>query len=187
MVANALKTTGALSDVKALVHTDSAFYGRALIGAAVRAGADVSVTVRMDPKVKAAITTVNNQAWASIGTPTPSLTGPPAGGSPGRRSPRFPSPLSPGRRKNDRVPGRLVVRRIPDLRSTDGQETLFDPWRFHAFFTTTDPTVLDTVAADKNHRGHSVIEQVQADWRTPRWRTCPLAGSLRTAPGWCSR
>ena len=34
-----------------------------------------------------------------------------------------------------------MVRRIPDLnpQSRPGQETLFDTWRFHAFFTTTDP------------------------------------------------
>jgi hypothetical protein len=33
---------------------------------------------------------------------------------------------------SQRTPGRLVVRRIPDLtpRSTDGQGTLFDTWRF---------------------------------------------------------
>ena len=38
--------------------------------------------------------------------------------------------------------------------------TLFDTHRFHAFFTTSD---LDTVTADKTHRGHAVIEQVNAD------------------------
>jgi hypothetical protein len=70
-----------------------------------------------------------------------------------------------GQKKADRVPGRLVVRRIPDLNPTtkDAQETLFDTWRFHAFFTTTDPQVLDTVAADKTHRRHAVVEQVHAD------------------------
>jgi hypothetical protein len=31
------------------------------------------------------------------------------------------------------------------------------------FFTTADPQVLDTVAADKTHRHHAVIEQVHAD------------------------
>jgi hypothetical protein len=43
------------------------------------------------------------------------------------------------------------VRRIPDLnpQAGDGQGTLFDTWRFDAFFTTTDPAMLDTVAADK--------------------------------------
>ena len=60
-----------------------------------------------------------------------------------------------------------MVRRIPDFNAEKnkaaGQDTLFDVWRFHAFFTTTDPEVLDTVAADKTHRGHAVIEQVHAD------------------------
>ena len=51
-------------------------------------------------------------------------------------------------KKAHHIPGRLVVRRIPDLNpgSTDGQATLFDTWRFHAFFTTSDQ---DTVTADK--------------------------------------
>ena len=42
-----------------------------------------------------------------------------------------------------------------------GQDTLFDVWRFHAFVTTTDPAILDTVASDKTHRRHAVIEQVE--------------------------
>jgi hypothetical protein len=59
----------------------------------------------------------------------------------------------------------LIVRRIPDLRpNTDhGQHQLFDVWRFHAFFTTTAATDLGTVAADKLHRHHAIIEQVHAD------------------------
>ena len=66
------------------------------------------------------------------------------------------------RKATEQVPGRLVVRRIPDLNpsSNHGQGALFDTWRFHAFFTTTD---LDTVTADKTHRGHAIIEQVHAD------------------------
>ena len=40
LVADALKTTGALTDAKPLVRAGSAFYGRGLIGAAARAGAD---------------------------------------------------------------------------------------------------------------------------------------------------
>jgi hypothetical protein len=65
------------------------------------------------------------------------------------------------------VTGRLIVRRIPDFNAEKnkaaGQDTLFDTWRFHAFFTTADPEVLDTIAADKTHRHHAVIEQVHAD------------------------
>ena len=55
------------------------------------------------------------------------------------------------------------MRRIPDLNTSPSQDGLFDSWRFHAFFTTTDPAVLDTVAADQTHRRHAVIENVHAD------------------------
>ena len=58
------------------------------------------------------------------------------------------------------------MRRIPDFNADEastGQDTLFDVWRFHAFFTTADPDLLDTVAADKTHRAHAIIEQVHAD------------------------
>jgi len=59
------------------------------------------------------------------------------------------------------------VRRIPDTyaerNKAAGQGTLFDVWRSHAFFTSTDPDRLDTVAADKIHRHHAIIEQVHAD------------------------
>src|SRR5678816_1932974 len=69
------------------------------------------------------------------------------------------------KKATEQVNGRLVVRRIPDLnpRRKDGQDALFDTWRFHAFFTTTDPDDLDTVAADRIHRSHAIIEQVHAD------------------------
>ncbi|ABH00296.1 conserved hypothetical protein (plasmid) [Rhodococcus jostii RHA1] len=51
-------------------------------------------------------------------------------------------------KKAHHLAGRLVVRRIPDLRpkKDQAQGALFDIWRFHAFFTTTDPGALDTVA-----------------------------------------
>ena len=48
-------------------------------------------------------------------------------------------------------------------------------WRFHAFFTTTDPAVLDTVAADKIHRGHAIIEQVHADLKNSALAHLPSA------------
>ena len=48
-------------------------------------------------------------------------------------------------------------------KQSTGQETLFDTWRFHAFFTTTTPEALDTVAADRTHRRHAIIENVHAD------------------------
>ena len=62
LVADALAVVGNLRSgpgaAKALVRMDSAFYGRPAVGAALRGGADVSVTVRLDPKVKATIAAI---------------------------------------------------------------------------------------------------------------------------------
>ena len=146
-----------------LVRADSAFYGHKMVSAAIRAGADVSVTVRMTAKVKAAIAAIDERTWTPIEY-TDAVYDEPSGRWISRAEVAEIDFTAFTRLASERTPGRLVVRRIPDLREhTDGQGTLFDAWRFHAFFTTTDPAVLDTVAADKIHRGHAIIEQVHAD------------------------
>jgi hypothetical protein len=150
-----------------LVRMDSAFYGRGPVHAALAGGAAVSVTVRMDKAVKKAIATIEEEAWTTI-----EYTDAVLDEATGRWISRaevaeVPFAAFAAQKKADQVPGRLVVRRIPDFNAEKnkaaGQDTLFDVWRFHAFFTTADPKVLDTVAADKTHRGHAVIEQVHAD------------------------
>jgi hypothetical protein len=165
LVADALKTVGSLSAGQPLVRADSAFYGSATVGAALRAGADVSVTVRLDKRVKAAISTIGDDAWTTIEYTDAVFDE--TGNTWVSRAEvaEIPFTAFTSKKKAEQVTGRLVVRRIPDLNpgAKDGQETLFDTWRFHAFFTTTDPEVADTVAADKTHRGHAIIEQVHAD------------------------
>src|SRR4051794_24810646 len=69
LVTDALKTVRGLTDAKPLVRADAAFYGRGLVLAAVRAGADVSLTVRLDPTVKAAIAAITEDAWQTIEYP----------------------------------------------------------------------------------------------------------------------
>src|SRR5690625_410223 len=49
-----------------LVRADSAFYSHALVTAALKTGAHVSVTVRMDPAVKRAIAAISDDAWTPI-------------------------------------------------------------------------------------------------------------------------
>ncbi len=165
LVADALRTIGSLSPATPLVRADSAFYGYATVGAALRAGADVSVTVRMDPKVKAAIAAIAQDAWTPIEY-TDAVYDAQADRWVSRAEvAEIEFTAFSSRKAAEQVTGRLVVRRIPDLNpeKSAGQETLFDSWRFHAFFTTTDPGVADTVAADKTHRGHAIIEQVHSD------------------------
>ena len=147
---------------RVLFRADSAYYGFAPVNAAITAGAAVSVTARMDPAVKRAIATIpRRRVGARSSTRTRSTTRTRNGGSPPPKSPRSPSPRSPPEEESEHITGRLVVRRIPELNKKDlDQPTLFDTHRFHAFFTT---STLDTVTADKIHRRHAIIEQVNAD------------------------
>ena len=146
---------------------DSAFYGRGAVHAALAGGAAVSVTVRMDQAVKKAIAAIGGDAWTTIEY-TDAVYDELAGRWVSRAEvTEIEFTAFSAQKKTDQVPGRLIVRRIPDFnaakKAAAGQGTLFDVWRFHAFFTTADPGVLDTVAADKTHRGHAIIEQVHAD------------------------
>jgi len=121
----------------------------------------------MDPRVKATITAIPNDAWTAIEY-TDAVYDEQAGRWISRAEvAEIEFTAFAAQKQTDWVPGRLVVRRIPDFnadkKTAAGQGTLFDLWRFHAFFTTVDPAILDTVAADKTHRGHAIIEQVHAD------------------------
>jgi len=169
LVGDAVKQTRRLlgPTVRVLVRMDSALYGRGPVHAALAGGAAVSVTVRMDKAVKAAIAAIAEDAWTSIEY-TDAVYDQAAGRWVSRAEvAEIPFTAFAAQRKSERVPGRLVVRRIPDFNAEQhkaaGQDGLFDVWRFHAFFTTADPALLDTVAADKTHRGHAIIEQVHAD------------------------
>jgi Transposase DDE domain group 1 len=70
MIADTLATVRRLRSPEAtgkpLARMDSAFYGYPAVAAAIRGGADVSVTVRLDPKVKAAIADIPDDAWTTI-------------------------------------------------------------------------------------------------------------------------
>ena len=188
LVADALKSVATLhgrSDVKPLLRADSAFYGAPTVGAAVRGGADVSVTVRLDPKVKAAIATIGEHAWTPIEY-TDAVFDEASGTWVSRAEvAEVPFTAFTSKKATEQVTGRLVVRRIPDLnqKKAPGQGTLFDTWRFHAFFTTTDPADLDTVASDKTHRGHAIIEQVHADLKSSALAHLP-SGKFTANAAW---
>jgi len=166
LVGDALSTVAKLHTGQggppALVRMDAAFYGRPAVLAAVRAGAEVSVTVRLDRKVKAAISVIPQDRWQTIDYPEAVFDEDTGRWISRAQVAEIDYTAFTSAPTVEQVPGRLVVRRIPDLNPTaaTGQGSLFDTWRFHAFFTTSS---LDTVTADKTHRGHAIIEQVHAD------------------------
>ena len=168
VVGDALAQLGRMSgapDRRVLVRADAAYYSHTVARAALAGGADVSVTVRMNPSIKRAIETISDHAWQPImypGATRDEVTG--------RLISRaevaeVPYTAFASRKPSGHVTGRLIVRRVPELgpKAHRDQPTLFDTWRFHAFFTTVDHDGLDTVAADQTHRHHAVIEQVNAD------------------------
>jgi hypothetical protein len=152
-----------IDGARVLVRADSAFYGHATVTAAISAGADVSVTARMDPAVKKAIAGIDEDAWTPIEYPEAIYDETTDRWISNAEVAEVPFTAFTSRKKDERVPGRLVVRRIPELNTDNknvAQPGLFDLHRFHAFFTT---STLDTVTADQTHRTHAVIEQVNAD------------------------
>ena len=126
-----------------------------------RAGAFFSVTVRMDPKVKAAITAIEETAWTPIRYPRAVWDD------------QLRAWVSDAQvaevtytaftsKKGQAITARLIVRRVKDLspRAAQGQGELFPAWRYHAIFT---DSPFETLQAEQHHRGHAQVEQVFAD------------------------
>src|SRR5450759_729386 len=151
LVRDALATTRRthLAGRDVLVRADSAFYCRALIGAARKAGAQVSVTVRMNPVVKRAIAAISADAWMTIKYPHGIYDEEARVWISEAQVAEIPFTAFSSRKPAEQVPGRLVVRRIPDVntRAKTGQAPLFEIWRFHAFFTTTPANQLATASS----------------------------------------
>lgn len=170
---------------KPLLRADSAFYGYPTIGTAVRAGADVSVTVGLNATIKAAISTINDDAWTPIKYTNALYDEDTQQWISVAEAAEIPFTAFDSQRRSNHIPGRLIVRRIQDLRpkKQQGQGELFDVWRFHAFFTTLEATDLDTVAADKIHRQHAIIEQVHADLKNSALAHLP-SGKIWANAAW---
>ncbi len=147
-----------------LLRADSAYYVSAVITAAIRAGAMVSITARLNSLVKAAISTIPDTAWTPIKYTNAIFDDTTGQWISDAEVAEIPFTAFGSKKKSEQVTGRLVVRRIPELNKTvaAGQGTLFDLFRFHAFFTTSTP---GTVDADKTHRQHAVIENLNADMK----------------------
>jgi hypothetical protein len=147
-----------------LCRADSAYYGWAFVGAALRANAWFSVTARMTTKVTAAIAGIAEDAWQTIQYPHAIFD---------QAEQRWVSDAEvaevgfvafTGRRKTEHVPCRLVVRRVKRIQplASDGsqQQELFAVYRHHAFITN---TTFGMVEADQLHRDHAIVEQVIAE------------------------
>ena len=168
LVSDALATVGRVpgSCAPVVVRADSAYYNAKVAKAARDGGAQLSVTVRMNKKIKAAIAGIDEQAWTKIQYKNAIYDEDSDQWVSEAEVAEVPFTAFTSKNKPLQVTGRLVVRRVPEKNTAKlaaGQDTIFDVYRHHGFFTTISSQVLDTVAADQVHRGHAVIEQVNAE------------------------
>jgi Transposase DDE domain group 1 len=145
-----------------VVRMDSAFYGAPACSAARQAGARFSVTVRMDPRVRAAIAGIPEDAWMPIRYPRAIWDDQLGRWVSDAQVAEVPYTAFTSR-KGQAITARLIVRRVRDLnrKAPAGQGELFTAWRYHAVFTDSPFTL---VQAEEHHRGHAQAEQVFADW-----------------------
>jgi len=157
--ARAAGTTG-----QVMARVDSAYYGWDYVGTAIRHDAWFSVTVRMDAKVTAAISGIDEQAWTTIRYPHAIWDPDEQRWVSDAQVAEVGFTAFTSRRKSQQVACRLVVRRVKRLAPKAGDGTvqgeLFADYRYHGFITN---STLDTVTADERHRDHAIVEQVIAE------------------------
>ena len=168
LVSDALATVGRVpgSCAPVVLRADSAYYNAKVAKAARDGGAQLSVTVRMNTKIKAAIASIEEEAWTKIRYNNAIYDEATGRWVSEAEVAEVPFTAFTSKKKSLRVTGRLIIRRVPEKNKTKlaaGQETIFEVYRHHGFFTTIAEGVLDTVAADRVHRGHALIEQVNAE------------------------
>ena len=144
-----------------VARADSAFYSAAFTGAVRAAGAFFSVTVRMDPKVKAAIAAIPDTAWTPIRYSRAIWDDQLRCWVSDAEVAEVPYTAFASK-KDAAVTARLIVRRVKDLNrdAAPGQGELLTIWRYHAVFTDSPFT---TLQAEQQHRDHAQVEQVFAD------------------------
>ena len=187
LLAQAIKTTRAAGVTgQVLARADSAYYGHAFVGTALRHKTWFSVTARATPTVTAAITSIGPQAWRAIEYPDAVYDQDEQRWVSDAEVAEVPFVAFTGRRKAEHVACRLVVRRVKRLQplASDGTEQgeLFATYRHHAFITN---STLGTVEADQHHRGHAIVEQVIAELKDGPLAHLP-SGSYAANAAWAS-
>ena len=154
------RSAGATGQV--MVRADSGYYRHDVIAAAVAAKAWFSVTVRMNPSVRQAITAIPDTAWTPIRYPRAIWDEDEHRWVSEAQVAEVDFTAFTSHPKKRQVPCRLVVRRVQRLNpaASHGQDQLFTVWRHHGFVTN---SALTTLAADETHRDHAIIEQVIAE------------------------
>jgi hypothetical protein len=147
-----------------ITRADSAFYTRDVIAAIRRGGARFSVTARHNPAVVRAIAGIDPTAWSPIHHPNAVFDEDEQRWISDAEVAEVPFTAFTSRRSGEQITARLIVRRVRRLNPVSAQgheqDELFAAYRYHGVFT---DSPLQMLAAEADHRGHAIIEQVIAD------------------------
>lgn len=135
------------------VRADSAFYSKKMLGTARKWDVRFSVTVRQDPRVRAAIAAIPEGAWSPIPywLSTPEVSG----------ADIAETSYEAFAGTKDAVTVRLIVRRVAPTPGT--QLALFTQWDYHGFVTDRQG---ELAVLEADHRRHAVVEQVIAELKS---------------------
>jgi Transposase DDE domain group 1 len=161
MITEAITTAhscGASGEI--VVRADSAFYTKTVITTCRRRHVRFSVTARIDAKIRAACESIPDEQWIDIQYPQALYDEDTGRWISDAQIAETTYTAFAGTRHQ--VTARLIVRRIrrDDPAQIPGQEELLTTYRYHAVFTDSPFTL---VQAESQHRGHAIIEQVNAD------------------------
>lgn len=180
-LAEAITTARAAGVTGTLVaRMDSAFYSHAVVATCLRHDVRFSITVRQDRAIRAAIAGIAGDAWTPIRYPNAIYDEATQTWISDAEIAETTYTAFSSRRKAERVTVRLIVRRVKDKNVPERQGELFTAWRYHAFVT--DSTV-ELVQAEKQHREHAIIEQVNADLKDSALAHLP-SGSFTANAAW---
>jgi hypothetical protein len=182
-LAEALTTVRAIApSAHIVVRGESKFYTADVVVTAARYGAAVSLTTGSNPSVNAAITSISQNAWTSIHYPQAFVDEQTGELVSDAEVAETPYTAFTSRPRTGQVTGRLIVQRVKRLnpQTAPGQDGLFDGWRPHAVFLTSN---FETLQAESQHRGHAIIEQVIADAAGSAWAHLP-SGSFPANAAW---
>jgi hypothetical protein len=160
-VAEAIATARAAGATELIVvRADLAFYAKTVIWACRRNQAHFSITARMDVKTRAACETTPEANWVDIKYPQAIWDEDDGRWISDAQTAQTTFTAFEGTRWQ--VTARLIARCVKrqNPQHHPGQGELFDQYRYHTVFTDS-PFLLEQ--AEAQHRGHTVIEQVNAD------------------------
>jgi hypothetical protein len=152
------RSCGAAGEI--VVRADPAFYAKTVITACRRRDVRFSITTRIDAKIRPACESIGEHQWIDIQYPQAIFDEDTGRWISDAQIAETLYTAFAGTRHA--VTARLIVRRIrrDDPAQIPGQEELVPQYRYHTVFTDSPFTL---VQAEAQHRGHAIIEQVNAD------------------------